>query len=77
MTCNWDSNQAYPHMEQSFCRRFALDLITTLEVVPVALEGSSDLAASETRLSSLNLWSAIMCGFLGTLFLGQLQPGNN
>jgi len=28
---------------------------------------------SETRLSSLNLWSAVMCGFSGTLFLGQLQ----
>ena len=46
--CDWGSNGAYPHMEQLF-QRFAL--ITALEVVPVALEGSDD-TASQTRLSS-------------------------
>ena len=46
--CDWGSNGAYPRMEQLF-RRFAL--ITALEVVPVALEGSDD-TASQTRLSS-------------------------
>jgi len=40
MRCDWDSNRAYPHMDQLFCWRFAL--ITALEVAPVALEGSND-----------------------------------
>jgi len=45
--CDWGSNRAYPRMEQLF-QRFAL--ITTLEVVPVALEGSDD-TCSESNSS--------------------------
>jgi len=62
--CDCGSNRAYPRMEQLFCRRFAL--ITSLKVVPVALEGSDD-PCSELNLSTftdgLNLWHAVMCGF--------------
>jgi len=51
-------------MEQLFCRRFAL--ITALEVVPVALEGSDD-PCSESNSSKftdgLNVWNAVMCDF--------------
>ena len=67
--CNWGSNPAYPRMEQLFCRRFAL--ITALKVVPVALEGSDDPCSelnSSTFTDGLNLWRAVMCGFLGAFF---------
>jgi len=61
-------------MEQLFCRRFTL--ITALKVVPVALEGSDDPCSelnSSTFTDGLNLWRAVMCGFSGAFFLGQLQ----
>jgi len=64
--CNWGSNRAYLHMEQLFCWRF--ELITTLEVVPVALEGSDDPWSESNSLHSLNLWCAVMCGYSGAFF---------
>ena len=78
--CDWGSNRAYPRMEQLFCRRFAL--ITTLKLVPVALEGFDDPFSesnSSTFTDGLNLWRtlAIMCGFSGAFFLRQLQSWNN
>jgi len=66
MRCDWDSNRAYPHMEQLFCRRFAL--ITALEVAPVALEGSA-VPCSESNSSKftdgLNFctWRAVVWFF--------------
>ena len=70
----WDSNRAYLLMEQLFCWRFAH--ITTLEVVPVALEGSDDPCSksdSSKFTDGLNMWPAVMCGLSGALFLSQLQ----
>ena len=69
LRCNWGSNRAYPGMEQLFYWRFAL--ITTLEVVPVALEGSDDPCSksnSSKFTDGLNVWHAVTCGFLGAFF---------
>ena len=54
------SNQVYPRMEQLFCRRFAP--ITTLEVVPVALEGPDDCADFQALcfyLGQLQSWKQL------------------